>query len=135
MKLRHWCFLVTLAMAIISVLGCRGILPTKDTNLNRSSAWRVAEQSAKQEDIPLNSYKREKGTYIPDKAHWCMTYEERGYFLAVGDQFAVLIEDSSGRARIIRGAGWVNVATKAKLEREIAKLKTIPAEPVVNLNR
>jgi hypothetical protein len=94
----------------------------------KPSAWRVAEQSAKQEGIPLKYYKRQSGMYLKDKSYWCMTFEERGGFLAVGDQFAVLIEDASGRARIVREAGWVNVATKAKLEKEIARLRTNSAE-------
>lgn len=128
MSLQKNFFLLALAIVFISVPSCSGIMATKGSVLTKASAWRAAEQSAKQEGIPLESYKRQSGRYLKDKSYWCMTFEERGGFLAVGDQFAVLIEQGSGRTKIVHEAGWVNVATKAKLEREIAQLKTESAE-------
>lgn len=133
--MRRKFMLMILAPVFISVSGCSGISATDAPILTKRSAWRLAEQSAHQEGISLESYKRQSATYIKDKSWWCMTYEERGYFLAVGDQFAVLIEADSGRTKIIRDAGWVHVATKAKLEQEIANLKTDSAEQGTRGNR
>lgn len=127
MRWRQAFVLFAVALGIHSIQGCRGRVSNGEATLTRASAWRMAERFAKQSGIPLDTYKRDKGIYLPDKNYWCMTYEERGYFLAVGHQFAVLIDGGAGEARIVDDVGWGNVARAEKLEQELAGLKTVGA--------
>ena len=115
--------LANYSAAILVLLNSCTTMTRTDARLTKSVAWRSAEELARQKGIPIKSYKRQKARYLTDKRYWCLTFEERGYFLAVGDQFAVFINDRSGVGRLVREVGYVNIWTKEKLEEEINKLK------------
>jgi hypothetical protein len=110
--------LLATASLILLLSSCNLVRPD-GARLSRGAAWRAAEQTARQEGIPMKIYKHQKGSYLPDRGFWCMTFEERGYFLAVGDQFAVFVNDQTGQTRIARGVG---IYRQEDLNREIEKL-------------
>lgn len=94
-----------------------------DGSISKQRAWQIAENEAIRNGIPLASYKHQKATFLQGCDYWCLTFEERGGLLAVGDQFAVFVESRSEKVRIVRGAGLMHVLTKQKLDAEIERLK------------
>ena len=115
-----------LMLVILSLPSCGFIRPA-GARLNRGEAKDIARQTATAEGMTLPRYKNRTLRYLPDKRTWYATFEERGYLLAIGDQFTVFIEDPHGKSRLVRGKGDGSLFTKQELDAEIRRLPAAPA--------
>ncbi|WP_265594242.1 hypothetical protein [Haloferula sp. BvORR071] len=83
---------------------------------DRSEVIRAAESAARMLQIDLSGYNREEVRYVAPYQFWYVAYAERGYLLAAGDEFTVLVDDARGNCELLRDTGVRGASSKLKLE-------------------
>lgn len=70
----------------------------------------------------MGKYKTEAARFLSGKKSWYFVFTERGYLLAVGNEFTVFVDDETGKTRFFPDMGGYHFSRKERLDAQIEKL-------------
>jgi hypothetical protein len=94
-------------------------LGNKSNKINKKHAIFIAKNAMISQKLNPVNYKSDKTFYIEEKGLWVITFYEKGYFLVVGNQVTVLVNENTGKSYLHKNCGFLHPLTKKNLEQVI----------------